>query len=104
MGLEMEIQNTNHLLKPGMYARVELLVPTHPGALLVPGEVLKFEDGKPVLYLVRDGIVVRRPVGVGATEGALVEVTNGLSGDEAVIVEGKELVREGLKVRAVPAK
>lgn len=104
MGLEMEIQNTNHLLKPGMYARVELLVATHPGALLVPGEALKFEDGKPVLYLVKDGTVARRPVAVGVTQGTLVEVTIGLSGDESVIVEGKELVREGLKVRAVQAK
>jgi len=104
MGLEMEIQNTNHLLKPGMYARVELLVATHPRSLLVPGEVLKYEEGKPTLYLVKDGTVARRAVKVGVTEGTLVEVTEGLSGDEWVIVEGKELVREGLKVSAVQAK
>ena len=104
MGLEMEIPNTNHLLKPGMYARVELHMATRPGALLVPGEALKFEEGKPVLYLIQDGTVGRRSVEVGVTEGTLVEVTNGLSGDESVIVEGKELVREGQKVRAVPVK
>ncbi|MBI4608210.1 MAG: efflux RND transporter periplasmic adaptor subunit [Candidatus Rokubacteria bacterium] len=104
MGLEMEIQNPNHLLKPGMYARVELLVTTHPGALLVPGEAVRFEDGGPVLYLVQDGTVVRRPVAVGVSEGTLVEVTQGLSGNEAVIVEGKELVRDGQKVRTVPVK
>lgn len=103
LGLEMEITNTNHLLKPGMYARVELLVATHPGALLVPGEAVRVEDGTPVLYLVQDGTVARRAVAVGVTEGTLVEVTKGLSGEEAVIVEGKELVREGQKVHAVPA-
>ncbi|MBI4562765.1 MAG: efflux RND transporter periplasmic adaptor subunit, partial [Candidatus Rokubacteria bacterium] len=104
MGVEMEIQNPNHLLKPGMYARVELLVTTHPGALLVPGEAVRFEDGTPVLYLVQDGTVVRRPVAVGVAEGTLVEITHGLSGDEPVIVEGKELVRDGQKVHAVDAR
>jgi membrane fusion protein (multidrug efflux system) len=104
LGFEMEIPNPNHLLKPGMYARAELSVATHPGALLVPGEAIRIEDGVPVLYLVQDGIVARRPVTVGVTEGTLVEVTQGLSGAEAVIVEGTELVREGQKVRAVGAK
>ena len=103
LGLEMEIPNTNHLLKPGMYARVELLVATHPGALLVLGDAVRLEGGAPVLYLVQDGTVARRPVTLGITEGTWVEVTKGLSGDEAVIAEGKELVREGQKVRAVPA-
>jgi membrane fusion protein (multidrug efflux system) len=103
LGLEMEIPNADHRLKPGMYARVELLVATHPAALLVPGEAIRFEDSAPVLFLVQDGTVVRRPVAVGVTEGTLVEVTKGLSGGEAVIIQGKELVRDGQKVRAVPA-
>jgi membrane fusion protein (multidrug efflux system) len=103
LGLEMEIPNADHRLKPGMYARVELLVATHPNALLVPGEAIRFEDGAPVLFLVQDGTVVRRPVAVGVTQGTLVEVTKGLSADEAVIIQGKELVRDGQKVRAVPA-
>jgi multidrug efflux pump subunit AcrA (membrane-fusion protein) len=86
-----------------MYARVELLVATHPAALLVPGDAVRLEGGAPVLYVVQDGTVARRPVTLGITEGTWVEVTKGLSGDEAVIAEGKELVREGQKVRAVPA-
>ncbi len=104
LGLEMEIPNTDHLLKPGMYARVELAVATHPGALLVSGEAVRFENDRPVLYVVQDGAVMRREVAVGATEGTLLEITKGLTGGEAVIVEGKELVQEGQKVRAVPAK
>jgi membrane fusion protein (multidrug efflux system) len=104
LGLEMEIANPHHLLKPGMYARVELLVTTHPGALVVPGDALRFEDGRPVLYLVENETVARRPVEIGVSEGTLVEVTKGLAGGEAIIVEGKELVREGQKVRAVPSK
>ena len=50
------------------------------------------------------GVVGRKPIDVGVTQGMLVEVVKGLSGSERVIVEGKELVREGQKVRSEVAK
>jgi hypothetical protein len=46
------------------------------------------------------GVVSKRAITTGVGEGTLIEVTRGLTGDETVIVDGKELVREGLKVRA----
>jgi RND family efflux transporter MFP subunit len=101
LGVEMEIPNPGHLIKPGMYARVELVIDRHPGALLVPGEALAGEGADATVWVVgAGGVVARRTVATGAGEGTFVEVTQGLAGDERVIVEGKELVREGQKVRA----
>ena len=101
LGVEMEIANTDALLKPGMYARVELVIDHHPGALLVHGEAIVHEGETPVVFLVSPaGVVSKRSIATGVGEGTLVEVTKGLAGDELVIVEGKELVRDGQKVRA----
>ncbi|MBI4271955.1 MAG: efflux RND transporter periplasmic adaptor subunit [Candidatus Rokubacteria bacterium] len=101
LGIEMEIPNPDLLLKPGMYARVELIVGHHPGALLVPNEAIASEtDGTTAVFVVRNGVVARRPVTTGVNEGTRVEITKGLAGDELVIVEGKELTREGVRVRA----
>jgi hypothetical protein len=88
-----------HLLKPGMYARVELVIDRHPGAILVPGEAVVSDGEKAAVFVVRDSIVERRAVTTGVGEGTAVEITQGLRGDEQVIVEGKELVREKQKVR-----
>ncbi|HET7875751.1 MAG TPA: efflux RND transporter periplasmic adaptor subunit [Methylomirabilota bacterium] len=104
LGVEMEIPNRDHRLKPGMYARVELLIDRHPDALLVPGEAVANEVGASVVYVLRNGVVARLPVTTGVTEGTLVEVTQGLGRDDSVIVEGKELVREGQRVRAEPRR
>jgi len=104
LGFEMEIKNPDHLLKPGMYARVELVIDHHPGAILVPGEAITMENDVPVVTLVQNGVVSRRTVTTGVAQGTLVEVTKGLGGGESLVVEGKELVREGQKVRAEPAK
>lgn len=101
LGVEMEIANTGNLLKPGMYARVELVIDHHPGALLVHGEAIVNEGETPVVFVVdAAGVVAKRTIATGVGEGTLVEVTKGLTGDERVIVEGKELVRNGQKVRA----
>jgi RND family efflux transporter MFP subunit len=101
LGIEMEVANRDHLLKPGMYARVELVIDHHPGALLVPGEAIVADGDKSAVFVVgRDGVVARKPVTTGVGEGTLVEVTKGLEGDDAVVVEGKELVRDKQKVRA----
>ena len=84
-----------------MYARVELVIDRHPKAILVPGEALAGEGDDVAVWTVgQGGVVGKRKVKTGATEGTLVEVTKGLEGGESVIVEGRELVREGQKVRA----
>jgi RND family efflux transporter MFP subunit len=101
LGVEMEIANPGHLIKPGMYARVELVIDHHPKAILVPGEAVTGEGDDAVVWVVGAGNVVsKRKVATGVGEGTLVEVVKGIAVDDRVIVEGKELVREGQKVRA----
>src|SRR5438034_210733 len=104
LGVEMMITNPDALLKPGMYARVELVIAHHPGAILVQGEAITNEGDTPVVFVVNDGVVGKRTIATGVGEGTLVEVTKGLGGDELVIVEGKELVRDGQRVRAEARK
>jgi hypothetical protein len=54
--------------------------------------------------VVDKGVVGRRPIATGVGEGTLVEVVRGIGGEEQVIIEGKELVREGQRVRAEARK
>jgi RND family efflux transporter MFP subunit len=104
LGVEMEIANPDGALKPGMYARVELVIDHHPKAVLIENEAIRNEGDTPVVFTVNKGVVGRKVIAVGVTQGTLVEVLKGLTGGELVIVEGKELVRDGQKVRAEVAK
>jgi len=104
MGLEVDIPNPEDLLKPGMYARVDLLIESRKDALLVPLEVLTGAEGRATVLIVRDGKVASTVVELGPTDGPVVQVTKGLGPDTEVILQGKDLVREGMAVRAVPAK
>ena len=103
-GVEVDIPNPGRRLKPGMYARVEIITKTRKQAQLIPVEALKLDEARPAVFVARDGTVVTVPVELGAQDGTFVEVVRGLTGTEAVILQGKELVKDGQKVRAVPAK
>lgn len=104
MGVEVEIPNPERLLKPGMYARVQLVLDVQRGALLLPLEALVGGELRPAVLLVREGKVVTQPVELGPTDGPSVQVVKGLRAADQVIVQGKELVREGQAVKAVPAR
>jgi RND family efflux transporter MFP subunit len=104
MGIEVDIPNPENLLKPGMYARIDLVVEVRPDALLLPLEVLTGTEGQPTVLVVRDGKVASTAVELGPTDGPQVQVVKGLGPDAQVILQGKELVRDGMAVKAVPAK
>ena len=104
MGVEVDIPNPENLLKPGMYARVDLLVEVRRDALLVPLEALTGAEGRPTVLIVRDGKVATVTVELGPTDGPVVQIVKGVGPDAEIILQGKDLVREGMVVRAVPAK
>ena len=57
------------------YARVELVIAHHPKAVLIENEAIRNEGDTPVVFTVDKGVVGRRVIDVGVTEGTLVEVT-----------------------------
>ncbi len=103
MGVEVDIPNPGGRLKPGMYARVEVLVETRQGALTIPAEALRLGDAKPSVMVVREGVVEAVPVELGPADARGVEIVTGLSDKDQVILQGKDLVKPKQKVRTVPA-
>lgn len=103
MGVEVDIPNRDGRLKPGMFARVDLVVEIRKAALTIPGEALRVADAKPSVVLVKNGVANPVVVEIGVADGELLEVVNGLKDGDQVIVQGKDLVKPGQKVRAVPA-
>jgi len=103
MGVEVEIPNRTGRLKPGMFARVEVLVETRQRALTIPAEALRLGEARPSVMLVREGVVETVPVELGAADTRGVEVRKGLGEQDQVILQGKDLVKPKQKVRTVPA-
>jgi membrane fusion protein (multidrug efflux system) len=103
MGVEVDIPNPGGKLKPGMFARVEVLVDTRRNALTIPAEALRVGDARPSVMVVKNGVVEPVVVDVGVSDGQVVEVRQGLAEQDQVILQGKDLVKPQQKVRTAPA-
>ena len=86
-----------------MFARVEAVVEVRKGVLSVPMETLRVGEGPPLVMVVRNNAVEPVPVQLGAADTKGIEIVKGLAERDQVILQGKDLVRQGQKVRTTPA-
>jgi RND family efflux transporter MFP subunit len=102
MTAEVDLPNRDRRLKGGMFARVEVLVGTHPQALQIPIDAVSRLEEAQYVYIVQEGTARRVDIEIGARHGNYIEITKGLTGSEAVIVSGKDLVHDGTPVQTQP--
>ncbi len=102
MTVEVDLPNKDHVLKGGMFARVEVLVGSHRDAIQIPIDAVSRLEDAQYVYIVREGKAQRMPVEIGVREDNRVEITKGLDGSEQVIVSGKDLVHDGTAVQTQP--
>ena len=103
MTIEVDLPNKDHVLKGGMFARVEVLVGTHRDAIQIPIDAVSRLEDSQYVYIVREGKAQRVPVEIGVRDENRVEITKGLVGLEQVIISGKDLVHEGAPVQTQAA-
>ena len=88
---------------PDMGVKVSFLAEKQAGSAaplaLVPAAAVREADGKKTVLLVRDGVLERRAVSVGASRGSDLEVTAGLTAGDTVVVQGPEGLRDGQRVK-----
>jgi RND family efflux transporter MFP subunit len=65
---------------------------------VIPRQAVREENGKRVVYLVREGRLERRAVSLGESRGDDVEILAGVSEGDQVVVKGPESLRDGLTV------
>jgi cobalt-zinc-cadmium efflux system membrane fusion protein len=88
----VDITNPNRRLRPGMFARATLTLPsTNEGqkVMVVPQDAIQQIDESPVAFVEeRPGSYLVRPVAVGRRSGNEVEVRSGLSEGERIVTRG----------------
>ena len=98
--VRLNMDNPGVLLKPDMYADVELLV-NIPSKLTVPAEaVLNSGDHKTVFIDRGNGYLEPRQVKTGEREGDRIQILSGLSGGERVVTSGNFLVDSESQMKA----
>ncbi len=108
VGLQATFGNTNELLRPGMFARVEVLLPEEQNVLVIPAtSVLSAPFGDSV-YVIETNpasagtppqlVVHQQFIRTGSVRGDFVSVESGLKPGDRVASSGKFKLRNGLIV------
>ena len=97
-----EMPNPKHVLLPGQFTKVKLLLDVREDATVVPQKAVTIEKGGAYIYVVRrDTTVERRFIELGPEFENKLVVERGLEAGEDVVVEGIHKLAPGMKVRIV---
>lgn len=94
--------NTDNILQPGLFGRVEIEGSNTYKAILIPDEAIASDQSERIVYILNpDSTVTSKPIRLGPRLYGYRVVRAGLKGDEQIVVKGVIRVRPGAKVTPV---
>ncbi len=93
--LRARVPNPEVRLKPGMFARVHLVLGTRENALLIPEQALVPRGTERYVYRVADGKAVLAKVEIGVRRPGEIEITKGLTAGETIVIDGQLKLQDG---------
>jgi len=103
VAIRAQVPNREGLLRPGMFARVQLMIDSRPNAIVVPEIALVPQGSDQLVYRVVDGKAVATKVRLGLRQRGEVEIAEGLRPDDRIVVAGQEKLRDGAPVAVLAA-
>jgi membrane fusion protein, multidrug efflux system len=99
--LRARIANPERVLKPGLFARVQIVVERRENAVLVPESAVFAEGQRRLVYRVVDGRAALTEIELGHRRPGQVEVLGGLEAGAMVVTAGHQQIRDGTRVEIV---
>jgi len=96
---EVDVDNADHALSPGLYGIVHLEQKSDKPIISVPSEAIIFNANGLNVAVVQDGRVAIRHLNVLADDGARVQVQEGLKPGDKIILSPPMDVKPGMRVR-----
>ncbi len=108
VSVQVTLDNHDHALKPGMFAKIEIILPTKQKTLVVPGTAVSYAPYGNSVYVIekkkdektgKESQTIRQAfVRVGEARGDFVSITKGLKAGETIVGTGVFKLRNGMAV------
>lgn len=104
--IEIAVPNQDNLLRPNQVAVLKIADYTKANAILIPESIVtENASGEKIVYTInsqsKKTVAVKKVVKTGLTSGANIEVLEGLTNGDVVIIEGARSVQEGDAIEVV---
>jgi len=99
MAVEVDIDNFNGQLKPGMFATITLVMEKKENALILPNQVVLNNDSGNFVFVVGQNKTVHRKfITVGIQQDSKDEILSGITEKDQIVFVGQNLIKENMKV------
>jgi RND family efflux transporter MFP subunit len=102
--VEVELNRPDDLLRPGMFGELTITLAERHRAVLIPARCLRYEDRRPFVLCVENGVVTKHAVKLGFSDGTRAEIVSGLSADDQVVLESRFALRPGQTATAAATR
>jgi len=87
--IRAEVENTDGLLKPEMFATFTIAVSAEHQGVAVPADAVIYDGDSARIWAVRpDGAMVAKPVKLGVENGGLLEALSGVAAGDKIVTKG----------------
>jgi membrane fusion protein (multidrug efflux system) len=108
VSLQATLDNKDHALRPGMFAKIDVILPEKNKALVIPGSAVSYAPYGDSVFVIekkkdpktgKESQTIRQQfVRIGEARGDFVSVTTGLKAGEVVVGTGVFKLRNGMTV------
>jgi membrane fusion protein (multidrug efflux system) len=102
IAIRARLPNKDRRLKPGLFARVTLIIAERENAVLVPEQAIVPRGEQRFVFRVVDGKAALTKVATGQRRAGKVEIVEGLAAGDVVVGAGHLKIRDGAPVTVVP--
>ncbi len=96
--VEVLLDNTELLYRPGMFVRVSTVVEELHDVVVIPRDAVVDLDGRETVFIVSGEIAHKRPVTLGVELDGRAVITDGLNAGDTLVTLGQSYLDEGFKV------
>lgn len=97
----LNISNPDLLLRPGMFAKAEIVVASTDSAIVIPKEIILAKQKGNTVFVINKGLAEERIIYFGLENPNEVQVVSGLDVNDRLVIKGFETLRNRSKVKVV---
>ena len=113
---EIKVENTDLKLKPGMFARVEVITDIHENIIVIPKHIivektaLQYEEGRlsagqvkvnKFVFVVKDSLALKHTIETGYERGNDIEILSGIDPGVFIVSRGQHQLIDSSKVEII---
>jgi membrane fusion protein (multidrug efflux system) len=108
VSVQATLENHDHTLRPGMFAKMEVILPEKHKTLVIPGAAVSYSPSGDMVYMIEEKkdpktgqvskTIRQQIVRVGEARGDFVAISQGLKAGDVIVSTGVFKLRNGMSV------